>query len=55
MINFKTSPFPLRVDVINVWSLIGKNFKKGDWRDWRLQRLDLLFLSVARFFICSTK
>ena len=25
--------------------------KKGDWRDWRLQRLDLLYVSVARFFL----
>ena len=25
--------------------------KKGDWRDWRLQRLDLLYFSVARFFL----
>ena len=40
--NFKTSPPSLRMDVINVWSLIGKNFKKSECRDWRLQRLDLL-------------
>ena len=37
MTNFKTSPPLLRMDVMNVWSLIGKNFKKviGEIGDFR--------------------
>ena len=48
--NFKFPPFC--VDVINVWSLIRNNFKKRKrWISERLQRLNLLFHSVTRFFL----
>ena len=40
-----------RMDVINVWSLTEKDLKKdSEWRDCRLQSLNLLSLSVTHYF-----
>ena len=44
--NFKTSLTILCVDIIYVWSLI-----KGEWSDWRHQKLDILYLSVTFFYL----
>ena len=48
------TPPPLstfRMDVINVWSLTEKDLKKdSEWRDCRLQSLNLLSLSVTHYF-----
>ena len=53
--NFKTPPphpLPtLRMDVINVWPHTGKDLKKeSEWRDCRLQWLNLLSLSATHYF-----
>ena len=50
--NLKTSPPPLPTNVINVWVIIRRIFKKCEWRDRILQSLNLLFLSVTRFSKC---
>ena len=39
------------MDVINVWSLTGKDLKKeSEWRDCRIQWLNLSSLSVTHYF-----
>ena len=56
MTNFKTYPTPLRVDVINIWFLTGKNFSKkvsGGIGDFQVKYF-ISFCSTI-FFICSTK
>ena len=56
--NFYTQiPHPpptFRMDVINVWSLTEKDLKKeSEWRDGRLQRLNIWSLSVTLFWFVS--
>ena len=46
------SPTPtLRKDVINLWLHTGKDLKKeSEWRDYRLQWLNLFSLSATHYF-----
>ena len=50
MWQFQRRPRAVHLHVINVWSLIGTNFKKRKWVErWALHMLNLLFLSVTHF------
>ena len=54
MTNFKASP-PLRVDAANVWFLYKQILKNSEWKDRRIEILDLSFFSITRFSHLSHK
>ena len=56
MTNFKTSTPPFCVDVVNVGSLMGNNFKKQKVMERSETSKVKSFISICNsFFICSTK